>query len=522
MKKVIYLINPKSPENFWAMQGTLDIVGKHKTLMPNAALLTLIALTPPEVEIDYVFCDENLEPIDWKQPCNLVAITGYTLQAERMQIIAAKFRERGTPVAVGGIWATINRESAGPLADHLFIGEAEYTWPRFLRDWHAGQPKPVYEQTGFTDMKDVPAPALSYVRARDYLYFSVQTTRGCPNNCDFCDVVGVAGRQRRSKSIPQILTEVKAAAVAGAETVFFSDDNFFINKKFTVELLQALIAYNRSLDRPLSFSTQATVMIGSDDEVLKLLADARFSVIFLGVETTSRECLEEVNKGQMARYDPFEVLPRISSYGIVPFVGMIVGFDHDTPAVFGEIEHFLTATSSPIASISVLNAPKNTALYRRMQEEHRLAEDFRGFWHDTTNIIPKGMSMEELYQGHRDLFRRLYEPALFEPRMIRWLENVRYLTDLYSTRKKTFHRVFLLFRILRHFLFRVPSPVRAMFFRILKAAWKLNPRLISRAVSVLVQYWHYYDFSQRPGAAAKALVPSQDAGLQQGRALDGP
>lgn len=498
MKKVIYLINPKSPENFWAMQGTLDIVGKHKTLMPNAALLTLIALTPPEIEIDYVFCDENLEPIDWKQPCDLVAITGYTLQAERMQIIAAKFRERGTPVAVGGIWATINRESAGPLADHLFIGEAEYTWPRFLRDWHAGQPKPVYEQTGFTDMKDVPAPALSYVRARDYLYFSVQTTRGCPNNCDFCDVVGVAGRQRRSKSIPQILTEVKAAAVAGAETVFFSDDNFFINKKFTVELLQALIAYNRSLDRPLSFSTQATVMIGSDDEVLKLLADARFSVIFLGVETTSRECLEEVNKGQMARYDPFEVLPRISSYGIVPFVGMIVGFDHDTPAVFGEIEHFLTATSSPIASISVLNAPKNTALYRRMQEEHRLAEDFRGFWHDTTNIIPKGMSMEELYQGHRDLFRRLYEPALFEPRMIRWLENVRYLTDLYSTRKKTFHRVFLLFRILRHFLFRVPSPVRAMFFRILKAAWKLNPRLISRAVSVLVQYWHYYDFGHRP------------------------
>jgi radical SAM superfamily enzyme YgiQ (UPF0313 family) len=498
MKKLIYLVNPKSPENFWAMQGTLDVVGKHKTLMPNAALLTLIALTPPEIDIEYVFCDENLGPIDWKQPCDLVAITGFTLQADRMQVIAAKFRERGTPVAIGGVWVTINRESAGPLADHLFIGEAEYTWPQFLRDWHAGQAKPVYEQTGFTDMKDVPGLALSYVRARDYVYFSVQTTRGCPHNCDYCDVVGVAGRQRRSKSIPQVLTEVKAAAVAGAETVFFSDDNFFINKKFTVELLNALIAYNRTLDRPLSFSTQATVMLGSDEEVLRLLADARFAVIFIGVETVSRACLEEVNKGQMARYDPFEVLPRISSYGIMPLIGMIVGFDHDTPAVFGEVEHFLSATGSPLASISVLNAPKRTALYHRMQAENRLVEDFRGFWHERTNIIPKSMSAEELFQGHHDLCRRLYEPALFEPRMIQWLKNVRYITSLYSTRKKTLYRVVLLFRIFRHFLFRVPVPVRRIFFRILRAAWKVNPRLFSRAMSIMVQYWHFYDSGHRP------------------------
>ena len=512
MKKVVYLINPKSPENFWAMQGTMDIVGKHKTLMPNAALLTLIALTPTEIDIDYVFCDENLGPIDWKRPCDLVAITGYTLQAERMQIIAAKFRERGVAVAIGGVWATINREGASPLADHLFVGEAEYTWPQFLRDWHAGQPKPLYEQKGFTDMKDVPAPALSYVRARDYLYFSVQTTRGCPNNCDFCDVVGVAGRQRRSKSIPQLLTEVKAAAAAGAEKVFFSDDNFFINKKFTVELLDALIACNRSLHRPLSFATQATVMIGTDDEVLKLLADARFSVIFLGVETIRQECLEEVNKGQMARYDPFQVLPRISSYGIVPFVGMIVGFDHDTPAVFGEIERFLAATATPIASISVLNAPKNTALYRRMQAEHRLSEDFRGFWHNTTNIIPKGMSVEDLYQGHRELFRRLYEPALFEPRMIRWLENVRYLTDLYSKGTMSLHKLVIFFRVLRHFIFRVPGPVRGMFFRILRTAWKLNPRLFSRAISVLVEYWHHYEFGHQPGAAASTAARQLVAG----------
>ena len=189
------------------------------------------------------------------------------------------------------------------------------------------------------------------------------------------------------------------------------------------------MAWNRTLDRPLSFSTQATVQIGADEELLRLLADARFSVIFLGLETLRKECLDEVNKGQMARFDPRAVIPAISSHGIMPFLGMIVGFDHDTPAVFGEIESFLDETGSPIASISVLNAPRHTELYRRMQAEGRLQEEFRGFWHLTTNIVPKGMTLSELYEGHKALFQRLYEPERFERRMIRWLGNVRYLTE---------------------------------------------------------------------------------------------
>ncbi len=496
-KKKIYLINPRNPENFWAMKGTLDIVGKHKTLMPNAALLTLIALTPDDVNVEYIFCDENIRGIDWNIDCDLVGITGYTLQFERMQMISARFRERGIAVAVGGIYATIDSDTVREIADYLFIGEAEYTWPRFLREWIDNTAQPVYRQESFIDMNDSPAPDLSYIKARNYVYFSVQTSRGCPNNCDFCDVVRVVGRKYRHKSIGQIMAEVKNAQTCGAETIFFSDDNFFINKSFTMELLAELITWNRTLGRPLSFSTQATVKIGADDEILKLLADARFSVIFLGLETIREECLVEVNKGQMVRYNPFDVIPRISSYGIVPFVGMIVGFDHDTTSVFQEIEDFLDSTSSPIASISVLNAPKNTPLFERMKKEGRLIEDFRGFWHLTTNIIPRHMTLKELYTGHKNLFMQIYEPEKFKRRMIGWMENVTYFTDLYSTKKKNLYRVFLFIRILRHFLFRVPPPVRSMFWDILKAAWQINPRLISRAISMVVQYWHYYDFARR-------------------------
>jgi radical SAM superfamily enzyme YgiQ (UPF0313 family) len=492
----IYLINPKTPENFWAMRGALDIVGKHKTLMQNTALLTLIALTPGDLDVKYTYCDENIEPIDWDMRCDLVGITGYTLQFERMGVISAKFRERGTPVAVGGIYATINPDNAKNICDHLFIGEAEYTWPLFLRDWVQGGAKAVYEQETFVDIKDSPVPDLSYIKADNYHHFSLQTSRGCPNNCDFCDVLRITGRKYRNKTIDRIMLEVKNAHAFGAETIFFSDDNFVVNRKFTIELLQEIIRWNRTLDVPVSFSTQATVMIGADEEIVKLLADARFRVIFLGLETINKDCLEEVNKGQMAQYDPFEVIPRISRYGIIPFIGMIAGFDHDTPAVFREIEDFLDKTASPFASISVLNAPNHTPLYERMKKDGRLVEDFRGFWHLTTNIIPRQLTPGELHYGQKQLFKKLYEPEHFERRMIGWLKNVKYFPD-YSTRKKNLFRIVLIIKIFYHFTLRVPASVRRMFWNILKETWRINPRLISGAVSLLVQYWHYYDFTHK-------------------------
>jgi radical SAM superfamily enzyme YgiQ (UPF0313 family) len=293
------------------------------------------------------------------------------------------------------------------------------------------------------------------------------------------------------------MREVKNAHAFGAGTIFFSDDNFVVNRKFTIELLREIIQWNRTLDMPLSFSTQATVMIGADEEIVQLLADARFTVIFLGLETINKECLEEVNKGQMVRYDPFDVIPRISRYGIIPFIGMIVGFDHDTSAVFNEIEDFLDKTASPFASVSILNAPNHTPLYERMKNEGRLVEDFRGFWHLSTNIIPKQLTPDELYFGQKRLFKKLYEPEHFERRMLGWLRNVKYFPGGYSTKKKNLFRMVMILRVFRHFTLRVPAPVRRMFWNILKETWRIDPRLISRAVSMLVQYWHYYDFSHK-------------------------
>jgi hypothetical protein len=189
------------------------------------------------------------------------------------------------------------------------------------------------------------------------------------------------------------------------------------------------------------------------------------------------------------------VIPRISRFGIMPFIGMIVGFDHDTPTVFEEIEDFFEKTATPFASISILNAPNNTPLYDRMKREGRLVDDFQGVWHQATNIIPKQLTPGQLDSGQKQLFKKLYEPEHFERRMIGWLKNVQYFPDLYSLRKKNLFRTVLMMKVLFHFTFRVPASVRIMFWNILRESWRIDPRLISRAVSHLVQYWHYYDFT---------------------------
>ena len=206
-KKRIYLINPLNPDNFWAMQSSVKAIGA-KTLMPNAALATLMALTPKVLDIEYIYCDENISKIDWNAKCDLAAITGYTLHSERIREISSEFRKRNIPVALGGTFATLQREQAIELADHLFLYEAEYTWPQFLKEWINGKAKDLYVQKEHVDMKDSPAPDWSFTKGSNYLYFTVQTSRGCPNNCDFCDAVKLVGHRYRTKSIEQIMTEI--------------------------------------------------------------------------------------------------------------------------------------------------------------------------------------------------------------------------------------------------------------------------------------------------------------------------
>lgn len=491
----IYLINPRNPENFWTMQSTVRAVHA-RTLMPNAAMATLIALTPGDVNVKYAYCDENVTDVDWNCKCDLVAVTGYTLHSARIHEICTKFRDKGIPVALGGVYATLHPEQAEKIADHLFTGEGEYTWPRFLHDLANGTPLARYRQDTYIDLKDSPAPSWSHIKGGDYLYFAVQTSKGCPNKCDFCDAIRIVGRHYRSKTIGQIMCEIQNAYNAGAETVFFSEDNFFVNRKFTMELLNEIIRWNKSVRTPLSFSAQATVRIGEDEEILRLMADAKFSVIFLGVETIRPECLREVNKGQFAGVDPFKSISNISAHGILPFVGLIVGFDHDDEKTFGELERYIEATNTPFSSISILGAPEHTVLYDRLMKQGRIFGEFDGKWHFSTNIVPKRLTLLQLIAGHRALFQSIYEPISFEKRAIRWLEGIRYFPSHYGRSRMKFSKIMKMFYITWFYLFHEPKPVGRLYFRFLREAWRINPRHFKKAITIMSQYCHHYDFAQ--------------------------
>lgn len=498
----VLLVAPRHPVNFWSMRGTAELFGA-RALLPNAALATLMALTPKEVCVEYLLCDEEVEELDFDIACDLVAVTGSTIDASRIRVICAEFSQRGIPIALGGTYATIESDRCRDLADHLFVGEAEFTWPRFLREWFSGTAGALYSQETHVALADSPLPDWSLISPGDYLNVPVQSSRGCPHTCDFCDVIQFVGSGHRIKSVERIMAELLNAHATGIRSVFFSDDNFLGNKPFTMELLRKVVEWNSSLEHPLSFSTQITLSVGDDDELLRLLADARFSVLFLGVETVRRESLAEVQKGHNLSRNPVERLRRISKYGLVPFVGLIVGFDHDDLSVFDELDRFMEETAAPVAGLSLLNAPRHTPLYERLKAEGRLSEeDFGGEWQLRTNVIPKQMTTEELTAGYWRLFTRVFDPERFEARLERWLQLVEYYPLPSPNRKKDFAQIKRIMAVLKFCIFKAEPPVRAMFFR--KIVWGVrnNPRQLRRIFTLLAQFRHFYDFVKSEGPMA--------------------
>ncbi len=501
--KRILLVAPRHPRTFWSMQGTVDLFGA-TTLMSNAALATLMALTPEDVSVAYMLADENVSKLRFDTRCDLVAITGGTLHAPRIRELCTEFRARGVPVALGGPFASIYRDECTAFTDHLFVGEAEYTWPQFLREWSAGRAKARYVQETHIDLADSPPPDWSLIKAADYLNVGIQTSRGCPNRCDFCDVIQYMGHRYRTKSIDRILTELRNAHATGIRSVFFSDDNFLGNKTFTKSLLRAVIAWNSSLKRPLSFSTQITVQVGDDEELLCLLADARFSVLFLGLETVRSSSLAEVHKSANATRDPIERVRNISRHGILPFVGLIVGFDNDDEQVFDELDGFIERTPAPVVGISLLNAPKHTALYERLRKENRLVgDDFSGEWQLQTNVIPKNMSAGRLKELYWKLFRRVYDPGRYEVRLRNWIKQIGYTPVFYPNAKTDRKLLFKAFPVL-WYCFTTETAVRRVFLENLRWAWQNERSQMGRMMIALAQYRHFYEFVKQGGDEAKS------------------
>jgi radical SAM superfamily enzyme YgiQ (UPF0313 family) len=414
----IVIVNPRFDPSYWGLEHALPLVGK-KANLPTACLPLLAALTPAEHTITLI--DENVEPLDFDRlaRADIVGLTGMSVQRRRMREILKELKARGVFCVVGGPWVTVREDYFGDLADVIFIGEAEDTWPEFLRQWQAGQHGERYEQTEKTDMTRVPPPRYDLLDMRQYLFGSVQFSRGCPFQCEFCDIIVTFGRKPRLKTSGQIIIELEALKAQRMEIAFVVDDNLIGNKAAIKQTLRDVAAWQERNGYPLMLFAEASLDLADDEELMRLMTEANFTTVFVGIETPNEESLRETKKLQNLRSERTMVqkVHAIQAAGLDVWCGLIVGFDHDDPRAFDLQHEFIEQSRISHAMLGMLAAIPKTPLYDRLAAEGRLDDD--GEAEVGTNVIPAGMTREELREGYVRLQRELHDPEPYFDRLDR-------------------------------------------------------------------------------------------------------
>ncbi len=412
----IVLINPRFEVSYWGLEHALPLLGKRANL-PVACLPLLAALTPGEHEVTLI--DENVEAIDFAslEAADVVGVTGMSVQRRRMREILSELKRRGIFSVVGGPWVSVQEDYFDDLTDVVFIGEAEETWPQFLRDWQSGDWQRRYEQREKTDMTRVPTPRYDLLKMHHYLFGSVQFSRGCPFQCEFCDIIVTFGRRPRLKTFPQIRADLESLCAQNMGIVFIVDDNLIGNKREIKPLLRDVAQWQRKRQYPLTFFTEASLDLADDPELMQLMVDANIECVFIGIESPNEESLRETKKFQNVRRGPtmIERVRMVQDAGMDVWCGMILGFDHDMPAIFAAQQEFITQARILHAMIGMLTAIPKTPLYDRLLAEGRLDQDDEPEF--GTNVIPLGMTREELRDGYVRTLQELYEPVAYFDRL---------------------------------------------------------------------------------------------------------
>jgi radical SAM superfamily enzyme YgiQ (UPF0313 family) len=478
----ILLVTPRNTRNFWTFDFTLGLLRK-SCLLPNLSMPTVAGLTPREHDV--VLCDENVDPIDFDVPADIVGITGYIVHKQRMFEIIDEFRRRGRFVAVGGPYASLCPEDLRGRCDALFVGEAEESWPQFLEDFAAGRARAEYATLEKPDLSLAPPPRFDLLKVDQYQAMTIQFGRGCPFRCEFCDIIVVYGRRPRTKGIEQVMAEVRECHRLGARQIFIADDNFIANKSEAKELLRALAVWGRANGYPIAFGTELSVNVAQDEELLDLMRSANMTTVFLGIESPRKASLEETKKTQNVRGDLVEQVHKIQSYGLQVQAGMIVGFDNDDVDIFDEQLRFLQEARIPLVMLNLLQAFPKTPLYERVRAEGRLiSDDSVQHLVGVSNIDPAGMTRLELYRGYRRLLREVYSVENFGARVRAFLMNRGPQVNRgRSVRLEDFQ---LLGRFLVHAALREPAERRRLIFgTLLEILWK-RPQAFKEAGSFLL------------------------------------
>jgi radical SAM superfamily enzyme YgiQ (UPF0313 family) len=421
----ILLINPASPNTFWSLKHTLKFVSK-KAVLPPLGLLTVAAMLPKDWElklIDIAVTPLTDRDINW---ADYVFITGMYIHTQSMRSIIDRCKKLQKKLVAGGPLFTAVPEDYDDV-DHLVLNEAELTLPQFLKDLQNGSAAHIYKSDRLADLKDTPVPLWRLIDFKQYALMSIQYSRGCPFNCDFCDVTTLLGHKSRTKGKSQLLTELESLYLQGwRKDVFLVDDNFIGNKELLKkEILPAIINWMEKRNYPFSFNTQTSINLADDDELMTLMTQAAFDCVFVGIETTNQDSLTECNKLQNRNRDLLDCVKKIQHAGMQVQAGFILGFDHDNISVFDNLINFIQSSGIVTAMVGLLNAPKGTKLYTRLLNEKRLTNYGSGNNTDfTMNFIPV-MNRKDLLDGYRKVIRTIYSHKDYYNRILVLLKNYR-------------------------------------------------------------------------------------------------
>lgn len=463
----LQLVVPKVKERgFLSFRFTVKFVGKKRFYIP-LSIPILTSLTPNDVEI--IINDENIEEINYDENPDLVGITiPMTSVARRAYEIADNFRKKGVKVVLGGIHPTTLPNEAILHADCVVLGEAEDVWENLIKDFKKGKMKKFYKSINKPDLKNRPIPRRDLLKDNQYFLNVIQTNRGCPFNCEFCSVTKFLGNKVRCRDISQIIEEIKS--FPKNKSIFFVDDNFIGNPKFTKELLKALIPLNLS-----RFLCQTTVNVYKDEKMLRLMKKSNCNRLYIGFESLSEKNLKLMNKNVNKVKEYSKAIKKIRSFGIDIFASFIIGNDYDDKKTFKEIINFINKNNIHTVGIFILAPLPGTKLFERLEKENRILHKN---WdkYDEKNVVfqPKNMSVEDLQEGYVWIYRQIYSfDSMYKRLMDLWRTGLCRNND--SIKFK--HKILFAIRMLPYLL--------TLDINKIKYILKVIPKLFSKNLSML-------------------------------------
>jgi radical SAM superfamily enzyme YgiQ (UPF0313 family) len=481
----VLLIYPKFPDTFWSFSYALRFIGK-KAAFPPLGLLTVAAMLPEQFQKRLV--DVNVDRLtdDDLSWADMVFIGGMAVQRDSAKKIIARCKQSGLKVIAGGPLFTAEPDEFGEV-DHLVLGEAELTLPPFLEDLKNGRAKKIYRASGFCDLHQTPFPSWDLIRIKKYASMSIQFSRGCPFNCEFCNVTALFGRRSRLKTPQQIISELDRIYASGWRgSIFFVDDNFIGNKQYLkTHLLPALIEWRQD-KKGCVFFTEASINLADDPELLDMMVMAGFDSVFIGIESPDEASLTECHKTQNKNRDLLESVAIIHHSGLQVMGGFIVGFDNDTPSIFQRQIDFIQKSGIVTAMVGMLQAPPGTRLFDRLQRESRVVNTFSGDNVDgTTNIIPR-MGIDRLLDGYRSIMKQIYSPQNYYRRVRTLLKELK-APEIYQP--INIQRFLSFFR--SAFRLGVLGKERFHYWRLMLWTLLRKPRLVPLALTLAI-YGHHY------------------------------